>query len=66
MNLEELSRQWRKDVGDLSHSLGLDGSEHQTFEDLVPKRRKKKRGGRPKGRKNLTLRERLLRRYEDD
>lgn len=66
MNLEELSRIWRKDVGDVGHSLGLDGSPHQTFEDLVPKRKTKKKGGRPKGRKNLTIRERLLRAYEDD
>jgi len=65
MDLEELSRIWRKDVGDLSHSLGLDGSKHQTFDDLVPKRKKKKKGGRPKGRKNLTIGEILRRRYEE-
>jgi len=57
--LEELSREQRRTVGSVSSQLGIDGSSHLTFEDLVPRRKKRKKRGR-----NLTIRERLLRAYE--
>jgi mRNA-degrading endonuclease RelE of RelBE toxin-antitoxin system len=63
--LEELSREQREKVGKLSSELGFDGSPHITFDDLVPKKRKLKKFGRKKGSRNLTIRERLLRRYEE-
>ena len=64
--LEELSKEQREKVGKVTHTLGFDGSPHASFDDLLrKKKRKNKKAGRPKGRKNLTLRERLLRRYEE-
>jgi len=64
--LEELSRKQRREVGALSHRFGFDGTPIGNFADLVPKRRKRKKVGRPKGRKNYTLRERLMRKYPDE
>ena len=64
--LEELSRQQKEAVGKLSSELGFDGTPIGSFDELARKDRegmKKKKSGRPKGRKNLTIRERLIRLY---
>ena len=62
--LEELSKEQRRLVGDVSRKYGLDGYPVGNFSDLVPKRKKKK-GGRPKGKKNLTMKEKLERRQRE-
>ena len=54
---EELGR-----VREVASELGFDGTPHESFDDILKKGRKKKRGGRPKGSKTLTLKERLRRR----
>ena len=63
-DLERLSRDNFMAIRRAAAKLGMDGSPVEGLSVYIPevKPKLKRSGGRPKGRKNLTLRERLQRR----
>ncbi len=65
IRIEEASREERRKIGAATKDLGLDGSPIKDMSVYFGGPKQKKKGGRKKGQKNLTLKERLRRRgYE--